>query len=187
MLFRSISESNLVTGTKAFANTLVQSSTSLTMAFDIGATGTVSIQFLANIDVQADVNGGDAGLAQANSSVTVELRDANNNVVARWTPDGNGGALNPSNCGAGLTCTSTETGPDLNNSISSGGGLASNTGSGFFKLDVTGLASGGYTLALASNTSTQLIRSPTQVPVPGTLLLLGSGLLLGARATRRKA
>ena len=178
----AISESNLVTGTSAAANTLVQSSTNLSLTFNIGDNGNFNINFDAIIDVSADVNGGDAGLAQANSSVTVELRDSNNQVVASWTPKGTSGALPI--CGAGLTCTSTETALDLNNSISSGAGLAQVAGAGSYGLAVTGLTSGDYTLGLASNTSTQLIRAPG-IPLPGTLLLLGTGLLLGARATRR--
>jgi hypothetical protein len=88
-------------------------------------------------------------------------------------------------CGAGNTCTATETALSLNNSNSSGGALNSTIGTGHYLLEVTGLIDGEYTLALASNTSTDLLRIPQLVPVPGSLLLMGTGLLLGARATRR--
>ena len=55
-------------------------------------------------------------------------------------------------------------------------------GSGTYTLTVTGLVDGtDYTVAFGTSSSTNLVR----VPVPGTALLIGTGLLLGARATRR--
>ncbi|MEZ5502004.1 MAG: PEP-CTERM sorting domain-containing protein [Halioglobus sp.] len=84
-----------------------------------------------------------------------------------------------------MTCTVTETALNLTNSTSTGGAANQVSGNGRYQLEVTGLQDGtNYSLALAATTSTNLVRVQ-QVPVPGTLLLLGTGLLLGARATRR--
>ena len=177
---KSISESNLQTGTGAQANTLVSSNTFLNLAFEVSDLGgAFNIAFDAIIDVLSKVTGADVGIAQANSSLTVVLQKAGQ-TLASWAPNGNNVVTT---CGAGLTCTASERGVSLNNSTSSNGAANQVAGSGSYQLDVTGLTTGLYTLALASTTSTDLARIP--VPVPGTLLLIGAGLLAGARATRR--
>jgi hypothetical protein len=79
----AISESNLNAGTSAQANTLVQSNTNLQLNFTVSGTGTFSIEFDADINVQAEVTGGDLGIAQANSSVTVLLQ-RNGVTIASW-------------------------------------------------------------------------------------------------------
>jgi hypothetical protein len=82
-----------------------------------------------------------------------------------------------------LTCVANETGPSLNNTATSDGLANVVAGSGSYSIDISGLVDGTYTLLLSTTTSTDLVRD---VPVPGTLLLTATGLLLGARATRRK-
>jgi len=176
----AISESNLDTATTASANTLVQSVTNLTLDFTIAEdNGSFSINFDALVNVIADVNGGDIGAAQANSSLTVELQK-DGVTLARWTPQGNNTVAT---CAAGLTCTATEAATSLNNAKGSSGGANQVVGGGNYNLDVVGLLTGDYTLTLANNTSTQLRRV---VPVPGTLFLMGAGLLAGARSLRRR-
>jgi hypothetical protein len=176
----AISESNLDDATSAQANTVVQSNTLLELEFTVGVGGgSFSIDFNAIIDVLAEVSGGDLGLAQANSGLTVNLQQVGV-TLASWAPSGTNTVTT---CGAGLTCTATEAATSLNNTVTTGGLANQVSGGGAYSLDVTGLTEGGFTLALATTTSTDLTRFP--VPVPGTLMLMGTGLLLGARATRR--
>jgi hypothetical protein len=179
----AIAESNLQTGSIAGASTGVQSNTQLDLSFAVGGEGgSFSIAFDALLDVLTEVNGGDLGLAQANSSLTVTLQKEGSTLVD-WAPSGTNTVAT---CAAGLTCTAVESAFDLNVSRSSSGAANSESGNGQFSLDVTGLTSGSYTLALASTQSTTVLRSP-QIPVPGTLILFGTALLLGARSLRRKA
>lgn len=173
-----ISESNLKTATGAQANTNIGSNTRLNLTF-VGNTGALSVSFDAVIDVRTEVTGGDIGIAQAASSVTLILQK-DGVTLASWAPTGTNTVI----CAGGLTCIVTETGLSLNNSSSSDGAANVVAGSGNYKIDISGLSSGNYTLALNATTSTDLFR--VQVPVPGTLLLMGTGLLLGMRATRRK-
>jgi hypothetical protein len=173
----SISESNLDSGTTASASTTVASNTQLTLDFEIDGDGSFQISFEAFINRLADVSDGDLGLAQADTTLTVQLTRAGQ-TIASWTPNGTNDVL----CAGGLTCTAVEANLLLNGTSSSDEGPNQVTGSGRFSLSVEGLTSGNYTLALASKTSTSLVR---EVPVPGTLLLLGTGLLLAGRASRR--
>ncbi len=177
----SISESNLHNGTGAQSNTNLSSNTSLSLTFNVGSAGTLSVAFDAVIDVLTQVTGGDLGIAQANSGATLVLQKAGN-TLASWAPTGTNTVTS---CFAGLTCTATESALSLNNTSSSDGIANSVSGSGSYRIDISGLTSGSYTLAFGTTTSTDLIRFQ-QVPLPGTLLLMGTGLLLGARATRRK-
>jgi len=180
---KAISESNLQSGTSAQANTNVTSNTFLNLTFEVNGNGggAFSIAFDAVIDVLSKTTGVDiaAGLAQANSGLTVILQKAGV-ALASWAPTGTN---NVTICAAGLTCTATEAATSLNNSTSAFDVANQVTGSGNYRLDVTGLTTGIYTLALATTTSTDLARFP--VPVPGTLLLMGIGLLAGAGALRR--
>jgi len=174
----SISESNLNTGFGAQANTNAGSNTSLALTFAVVNGGTLAVAFNADIDVRTAVNGGDLGIAQAASGATLLLQK-NGVTLASWAPTGTNSI---STCAAGLTCTATETALSLNNTSASDGAANIVAGSGSYRIDISGLSSGSYTLAFNTTTSTDLFRV---VPVPGTLLLMGTGLLLGARATRR--
>jgi len=174
-----IAESNLVDENTAAANTLVQSNTVLDVEFNVETEdGTFSIEFEAVVEALADVTGDSVGLAQANTSWTLTLTNDDGTVV-RWTPDGSDSTVQE--CGAGFTCDDVD--PfNLNNALTSSTNTPADgvSDSGEFSLTVTGLGAGTYNLALAATTSTQLLNIP-QVPVPGTLLLMGAGLLAAGR------
>jgi hypothetical protein len=173
----SISESNLDLGAGAQANTNTGSNTRLALTFP-GTSGTLSVAFDADINVHTEVTEGDIGIAQAASGATLLLQK-DGVTIASWAPTGTNTVTT---CEAGLTCTATEAALSLNNTSSSDGTANIVAGSGSYRIDISGLSSGNYTLAFNTTTSTDLFRV---VPVPSSLLLMGTGLLLGARATRR--
>lgn len=182
-----ISESNLVSNGSAQASTTVNSTTTLVLFFTIPDgmdDGGFVITFDAIWNAVANVTGGDLGLSQGNTGLQVALGIVSGGTttdVAKWTPDGNEVATT---CVAGLTCVADEAG-SLNNAASSSGGLNDLSGSGAFSFSVSGLASGTYSLALNMTTSTLLGRF-TPTPIPGTLLLMGIGLLAGTGVSRRR-
>ena len=183
---RQIAESNLQTGSGAQANTNVASNTFVTVDFT-SASNTLVVNFDAIIDVLSQVTGGDIGLAQASSSVSVVLTSATGQTLVSWAPEGNGVITT---CAAPLVCIATELdaggGPavSLNNTTSSFGAPNQVAGTGNYNIFINGLTTGAdYTLALATSGLTDLART---VPVPGTLFLMGAGLLLGGRTLRRR-
>lgn len=178
-----ISESNLVTGTEAAAATTTQSTTSIQVDFTIDEddASTLTIGFVAAWMSEARITDPDDGQTQTTisflSSVT-GTEGAAAGYFAIWNP---GSVL----ACTGDNCSAIEAG-DLNETLSTDtvGAPQANNGGGFFQVTLTNLASGTYSVALTLGTSTLIQRN--EVPVPGTLLLMGVGLLAGAGMSRRK-
>jgi len=128
------------------------------------------------------------GLASSSYSWTMVLSDVNG-IVFQWTPtsagsnipdgggisEGNGiqyaAAFNLNRAQSDLTPGPTMSAP-----------LQFNPASGYFEAETGDLAMGDYTLAIS-----QLGRADASVvPEPGSLAMLGTGLLVAALSTRRR-
>lgn len=158
---RQIAESNLKVGSSAQANTNVASNTFLDITGSFVG-GQLYISFEAIIDVMAEVTGGDLGIAQAGSSLSVVLTNSDTGAtLLAWAPNGNNTITT---CGAGLACVAWETGPSLNNTVASAGAVNQVAGMGYYEVEVHYLADGTYNIAVSATTLTDLARI-RQVPV----------------------
>ncbi|MCG5502073.1 EDSAP-1 family PEP-CTERM protein [Ectothiorhodospira lacustris] len=174
---------------QAQASTNIQSNTSFTMNFALMGDGPAQLQlnFDANPELQALVATDGQGFAQANISANFTLNQlSGGSGFATWSP--NGSATGNAICANGLTCSDEVNPESLNLTLGVGpqdGNLSHSLGvpASSFQLYVSGLTAGNYTLTLAALTSVNV----TEVPAPGTLLLLGSGVLgLGLAGIRRR-
>jgi hypothetical protein len=185
---QQIAESSLLNDASiATANSEIQSNTFLSWSVDV-TNGTLALSFMADPDQLVSITDVGAGnLAQSNMNATFTLTaNFGTGGSVSWSPQGTfGGATNDcvvTNL-AGVTCTETADGADLNQAVSIGSvGSASNSYDvalilAQFGINVTGLPGGNYTLALNSVTSNTIVRATPTVPEPATLALLGVGIL----------
>ena len=192
-----IAEAELQTGVDALANSEITSSTNLIFRFSVGGPQTtdLTINFEAdpNLAVAIDQLNFLNGNVQANIAFSLTLSDSAGNTVS-WSPQGD----IANSCTADFaTCNELADSEDLNRNPSSGVNpigisysddrfAGPNPDQGFtaFGVEILGIEAGDYTLALSGLTSVS-VRQTQAVPVPGTLLLLGAGLV--AVGARRKA
>ena len=179
-----IAESQLQFGQTASSQSQLQSTTGLTLAFTVAGDGTFVLNFDANWDVLAEINTASAAnsaSAQAEIQTTVTLARDDGTRAVTYTPGGLFGDCLP----AGGTCVTTGTG-DLNQqyAVSTDPASQGDFGSDSLGFAFDGLNAGDWTLVLNTTVRTLLIQD---IPVPGTVGLLGLGLTgLGFAGRRRK-
>jgi hypothetical protein len=187
---REIAESLISTASTASASADIQSITGFSITFTTGG-GTFSATANIDPDLRAAIFGEGPGTfsAQANLNGSFTLvQNTGGSGFATWTPRGT--AANDCIASGGLTCTETADSQNLSVNV---GTTTNNTADNFswdpnvltatpFGFIVTGLTAGTYTLTFREAVSTQLAR---QVPEPGTLALIGVGIL-GVFASMRR-
>lgn len=184
---KQVAEAEVLGSGQGQASTNIQSSTTWTFSFSISETANLSLSFLANPEMKADVSlvpPFSAGIAQSNLATDFTLRRLGGGAFVNWNPDGvNGNVI----CVGVLSCVEVD--PESLNETMTVGPLTSTvthslgSGPSLFSLNVNGLAAGNYTLSLAALTSV----SVQQVPEPGTLLLIGGALAaMGMGRLRRR-
>lgn len=187
---KQVSEAELLVSGQGQASTNIQSNTTWTFSFSITETANMLLSFLANPEMKADVSlvpPYSAGLAQANmtANFTLNKQGGTTTQFVTWSPDGVSGNVV---CVGVLFCNETDP-ESLNETLGAGPGNSQTThslgtGPSGFSLAIGGLQAGNYTLTLAGLTSVNV----TQVPEPGTLLLLGGALAaLGFGSARRRS
>jgi len=190
---RNIAEANISTATSAASSSQIQSITGLTFTFTIGGgPASLSLAFNADPDLQAFINNelGGTFSAQANLNASFTLnQNTGGSIFVNWNPQGT--AAN--DCIAiGAVCTETADSQDLNINVGTtvNGVFARSSWDPNvltetpFGINITGLTAGTYTLTLNEVKSVQLARTP--LPEPGTLALMGIGLMGLFASTRRK-
>jgi len=201
-----IAEASLVTNGSAQGNAELRSNTTVQYLVDVTG-ATFDLRFNADPDLRAAIADVPTGFynAQANLATsftfTSNATDINGDplVTVSWSPQGT--AANDCTVtgagSAGVTCTEVADTQDLNRNLGTGTNPSDLTYSyeaglhnllTAFGIDVSGLQSGRYSLALNAITSVDITRLATRVPEPATLALLSIGLLgLGASIKRRKS
>jgi hypothetical protein len=177
----AIAEAQLLTGAAASSQSQIQSTTGFSLVFNLLAGGNFFINFDAVWDQLVDIDtsfqgGANAATAQSQLEVSARLDGPNGEQLTWQVGDF---------CFSDFGACGVVHGGDLNRLINTSidPNTISNAGSGNFNMFATGLASGQWTFALNSTVRTALSQD---IPLPGTLVLLGLGLVSMGMAGRRR-
>ena len=121
------------------------------------------------------------GSAQSSFGWVMDLYDSGSNVVFEWTP-GKGAITSGAGTEYAAAFSLNKSGADLTSGPTMSAPLQFNPASGYFEAETDVLAVGEYTLTIAQTG----IANASLVPEPGSLALLGTGLLVAALSTRRR-
>ena len=188
----NIAEALLNSAVNAQSSSQIQSITELTFTFTIGGgPATLDLSFLADPDVESFASG-ETGTFSAQGNINASFTLAQTSGGAgfiNWAPRGT--AANDCVAAGGPVCTETADTQTLNVNT----GVTTNTfdrvswdpnalNETAFGIHITGLTAGTYTLTLNEVKSTSLARAP--LPEPGTLALMGIGIMGLFASIRRK-
>lgn len=188
---QQVAEAEVFGAGQAQASANIQSNTTWTFIFSIAETANMALSFIANPEMKADVSlvpPYTAGIAQTNITTNFTLNrlsGAGANPFVSWSPNAVSGDVI---CVNVLGCLEVDN-ESLNETLGVGPLSSTLTHSlgtpgSAFSLNIAGLKAGRYALTLAGTTSVNV----TQVPEPGTLLLIGGALAaLGVGGARRRA
>lgn len=191
----AIAEAQVIQGDQAASSAQNKSTSSVSMNFvvptDTTVTVTVGADITSFLNAILSVNGL-GNEASASQNYEIKLFDnATGQTIFDFNPNGTANDVTQSASTVGTVINTTVDPGSLNQSTTAE--FFSNnpagyplTSSGFYEITSTGIGAGNYTLTLNDVNSEQVITAPT--PEPGTILLMGAGLLgLGAFYRRKKA
>ncbi|PLY48290.1 PEP-CTERM sorting domain-containing protein [Janthinobacterium sp. ROICE36] len=156
-----------------------------------GATIAFNFQAAPFMQLYLDATAGKGSSVTANMTLSFSIIDASGQIVFNWTPDGligsgilggtelaDGANLNTGYAQTPLTNGSLFTYDRIGCGAPTGNGTGTGCDGSFSALS-DNLVAGNYTLVLDIKNSVDLIFAPqtTPIPAPGTLALLGLGLL----------
>lgn len=197
-----VSEANLVADGTASASTTTESNTNISFLFNAVGTATITIEFEATLETLAAINNGipltlDAN-AQYSSQIMASVTGLSPGSAGSWVSNGLVGACDGADSGS---CAETTDDFDLNVTESTSAGISvffgtefgdpssiAHVGGGHYAFTFTvdcggvGVECNGEINLFASNAVT--VRN--SIPEPGSLGLLGLGLLAMTRLSRAR-